>query len=885
MPMPRSRLLARLFASEPRLIRLCAPPGHGKSSLARLYARRFDRHAVCDCSGIADARDFAERVLAALSGEVQGGSDSMAAARLRLHATEADAATWSRAMLDAWKSRHEHGLFVLEHAEAIADNSGVLALLADMFAARPPERVVLVTSRVPLPLRFAQYLAPHQMLTLSRSELRYDDTEAAGIFEGSELSAEVVNRIVRLADGWPIVLLLLALFAQYDSNIERMIERLAGVAGDDLYESLANEVLSAFTPELMSAMMATASIPNACLEDISAATGLRHATPIVDRLLSLPGFVSSETGSYQMHPLLRGTLRARHGVDHTNYLLRAANHYERSGDDLRAAELYAVSGDEEAAATALDRLAPATLQQPSHKLIDVLLRIKTSTLCAHPNLWIAMLPFRRPRFEPAQLYDEALRLLQSAAPEKDLALHRSLRLRLATLALQLDKLAEARALLEDRAGAANEAPEERRIALMTQALIASKQGRFAESDGFVDQCDAVPGARHVRFEAERAQIAVEKARLLGDWFGGLKTSEEALYAAQRSGDTSRIIEAAKAVANAAWYCNDDAREIAANEMLEDCGDPEAKAFGRYVEAARSTDDIDAPARALHVARLHAALAAPNASRAGELVDRAIDGIDEIENPFLRITIRVYAALLLPTQRRRLLEARTIAQKIESPPLQASLELLIDSPEPSDFGIFKLMAARVARSPLKQRQDVLRVDVVRGEVRRGSQPLHVSDRGFELIVALALSPPGTSKEELAATIWPGLDGDAALNALKMCVSRTRAQIGEKEAILSTKRGYALNDTVPVDVREFERTLRDLRGSEALGDPMRRHVERAIAALQARERAYTAGWVWFAPHIAHLDALQRDLAMALAKDSFRRDDAAVRPYAGVSTSKSS
>jgi DNA-binding SARP family transcriptional activator len=171
------------------------------------------------------------------------------------------------------------------------------------------------------------------------------------------------------------------------------------------------------------------------------------------------------------------------------------------------------------------------------------------------------------------------------------------------------------------------------------------------------------------------------------------------------------------------------------------------------------------------------------------------------------------------------------------------------------------------------------------VRRGSGPLHVSDRGFELIAALALLPPGTSKEELASAIWPGLDGEAALNSLKMCVSRTRAQIVEKEAIVSTKRGYALSEAVPVDVREFERLLRGLRGVETLGDSTRRDVEEAVRALEARERTYTSGWAWFAPHAAHLDDLQRDLAMALAKDSFRRDGTAVKPYAGVSISTSS
>jgi DNA-binding winged helix-turn-helix (wHTH) protein len=886
MSLPRTRLLARLFASEARLVRLWAPPGYGKSSLVRLFARRFERHATCDCSGLSDVVAFAGRAMAALASESQSG-ESIAATRLRLHATEAEPAAWSRALLDAWKASQEHSLFIVEHAEAICENSGILAMLGDMLAARPAQRVILIGSRSALPLRFSHYLAPHQVVTLSRNDLRFDDEEAASVFEGTDLAPELVGRIVRLADGWPFALLLLALFAQYDANIEKLVDRLVDVPSENLHGYLANEVLSAFTPEMMSTMLAAAAIPNASLEDISAATGIRHATPIIDRLLHLPGFISSETGAYQMHPLLRGALRSQHGGDDTNYISRAASEYERSGDFLRAAELHGVYGDVQAAAAALDRLPITAFARPSSRLIEALTKIDISTLCAFPNLWIATLPYRRQNVATSRLYDEARRLLSSISPEGSAVHHRRLRVRLAALAEELGALSEARSLLETSgpADSSGEEPEERRLALMTSALIAAKEGRFSDADEFLDESDAVKGARHVRFDAERARIALQKARLLGDWHGALKLSEEAVYAAQRGGTTSRIIDATRAAGWAAWYLNDDERVTAANEMLADCGYSAPRAFVRYVEAILSRGAIDAPAYVLPIARWHAALVTADIEQAKELFDQALQGIEDVEDAFLHVVMRVSAALLLPVQRRRLLEARTVAAHIESPPLQASLELLIDSTEPSDYGIFKYIAARVARSPLKQRQDVLRVDVVRGEVRRGSEALHVSDRGLELLVALALMPAGTTKEELAAAIWPGLDGESAVNTLKMRVSRTRAQIADKEAVANTKRGYTLDERVAIDVREFERLLRDVRGSEAFGDPVRRHVIDAIRTLGAREQSYGAGWAWFAPFATHLDELQSELTLALARDAFRRGDASPpNSYAASSISRS-
>ena len=854
MTLARSRLLARVLASEARVVRLCAPAGYGKSSLARLFARQFERHAICDCAGVGGSADFAGRALSALAGESQTGGDSVALTRLRLHAIEADEATWSRALLDAWKARREHSLFILEHAEAIGDIPSALALLGDMLATRPAERVVLISSRAALSLRISHYLASNQVLTLSPNELRFDSEEAASVFEGTDLATAEVNRLVRLADGWPTVLLLLALMAQYDAHVDSMVERLSGVDSTALHEELAKEVLSAFTPDMMSTLLAMAAIPNASLADISAATGIRHATPIIDRLLHLPGFISSESGAYRVHPSIIGMLRSRHKAELAKYLFRAAQEYKRSGEFLRAAELYTSYGDARAAARTLDCVPAALFEQPSIRLIDALTKIDVPNLCAYPNLWIAALPWRRQNVAASRLYDEGIRL-HAATDGAPRSLPR-LRVRLAMLAQELEKLTEARAMIE-AVGEAESIPgaaEERRLLLMTSAVIAAKQGRLAEADRFVDESDAVQGARHERFEEEREQIAMEKALLLGDWHGALKLSEEALSAARRSGVISRMMSAAREVVRAAWYCNDEARATAASELLESWGDGET----------------DVLARVAYVTPWHAALTTPDAGKANELFDQAIDGIDTTENAFLQLMIRISAALLLPVQRRRLLEARAIAQRIESPPLQASIELLIDSPVPTDVGVFKYIAARVARSPLKVRKDVLNVDVVRGQVRRGSELLHVSDRGLELLVALALLPSGTTKDELAGAIWPGLDAEAALNALKMCVSRTRMQIGDRDVVQSTKHGYVLGERVTTDVREFERLVRSARGVDVLSDPIRRQVQEAVASLGARERGYTAGWQWFVPQTLHLEALQSELALVLAKDAARRHD---------------
>ena len=610
---------------------------------------------------------------------------------------------------------------------------------------------------------------------------------------------------------------------------------------------------------MMSTMLAAAAIPHATLEDISVATEIAHPAPIIEGLVRLPGFISYEAGTYQMHPLLHAALSARLGTDFADYVLRAARGNELLGDFVRAAELYNIAGDRTAAAAALDRLPAAALQQPSPRLIDALAKIPVWTIAGHPNLWMAVLQYRRPVVDVARLHEEATALQRAVAPEASPALHRRLGVRRAMLACELNRRNDARATLEGLGpiGSSGEPPEELRLALMTSAVLAAKQGLFSDADAFVEEADAVHGARHLRFDEERAKIAMEKATMHGDWDDLLKIAEERFSVALRSGLTERIVEGARDVARAAWYRYDDDRAAAARQIVRDCG----FATPYAIESAAIED-------------LQSALTAGDVERAAALLDRAIERIDGSEDDFLRIVVRVCAALLAPAQRRRLLEARAIAQRVESPPLQASIELLIDSPESRDHGIFKSVAARVARSPLKGRQDRLFVDVLRGQVRRGSEVLHVSDRGLELLAALALFEAGASNEELASALWPALDRKAAVNALKMCVSRTRAQVGGRDSIQNARNGYALGERVGSDVRELERLMHSVRGAGTLGESMRRQVAQLLEAWGDRQPAHAVEWAWFAPYAAHLGEWRRELRQALAKDAARRENAAAR-----------
>ncbi|HKU81495.1 MAG TPA: hypothetical protein VJP76_04920, partial [Candidatus Tumulicola sp.] len=560
------RLLVRLATADPRFVSLSAPPGYGKTDLAGAWARRFGRHAVCDCTGLAGLCDFAARLLAALGNE--SDAETVGRTRLSLHARGAGEGAWIRAVLECWKARRERSLLVLRNAGAIARDARALALFGDLLAARPAERALMVSSNEPLPLEVARYVAPHQALELTREQLQLDAAEAAELLEGAGVTPATTERILALCAGSPIALQLLARIAHYETDVDRLLDRLHA-ANANLHHQLLAEVLSALTPEMRSAMLAVAAIPHASLEDIAAAAGIEHAGSIVDGLLRLPGFIAYDSGSCEMHPLLLAALRERHGAEFSGYVLRAARKNESHGDYLHAAELYGIAGDSRSASAALDRLAPARWQQPSTRLIDVLQRIPVAQLLARPNCWIALMPYRLPTVEASRLLDEATELQAGASPD----VRRRLGVRRALLAATCNRLGDAAAALDDAGGpvASGDLGQERRIGLVAAALVAAKAGRFSEADLCLERADAIYDAPGGRFEAERTEIAVAKASMHGEWDELLRLSEERLAAAIHAGPAQRIVRAARTVAAAAWFRDDDERAAAARRIVEDCG--------------------------------------------------------------------------------------------------------------------------------------------------------------------------------------------------------------------------------------------------------------------------------------------------------------------------
>src|SRR5438477_6520047 len=133
----RNFLLDRLERIQPKIVALSAPPGFGKSTLARQFLASKPSAAICDLADVADEADLARRLTAALEAEP------------------------ARPALDAWKDPVTDSVFVFENADHVVRNEAALEFFSRVLSQRPARRVVVICSRERLPLHLTRFAPPH----------------------------------------------------------------------------------------------------------------------------------------------------------------------------------------------------------------------------------------------------------------------------------------------------------------------------------------------------------------------------------------------------------------------------------------------------------------------------------------------------------------------------------------------------------------------------------------------------------------------------------------------------------------------------------------------------------------------------------------------------
>jgi DNA-binding SARP family transcriptional activator len=92
---------------------------------------------------------------------------------------------------------------------------------------------------------------------------------------------------------------------------------------------------------------------------------------------------------------------------------------------------------------------------------------------------------------------------------------------------------------------------------------------------------------------------------------------------------------------------------------------------------------------------------------------------------------------------------------------------------------------------------LEIEFFTGDVRVRGQQVEFSEKERALLFTVAATRT-ISPEVLADALWPDSDGDAALNALKVCLHRLRRRAGDPRVVRRIGQAYSLHPGADVDL---------------------------------------------------------------------------------------
>jgi DNA-binding SARP family transcriptional activator len=832
----RDALVSRVGNARPRLLRVVAPGGYGKTALLRQLAERAGAFAVCECRDVADVHDLCRNLLAALGEE-------HAAAR----APQTAAGEQAKAALAIWKSAPKaKSLFVFEDVDRIAATPDIAAFLRALLDATPLERTVALTSRGPTPALATTRIAPHEIATISTNDLRISPEDVASAAVDG-IPARVLRRIATLACGWPIAILMLASFAR-EGRLDAMLERPDDVAWRDLQHYIAEGLAAALSPEERSALFLCAGAGEISKEDAAMACGATDVEAVWTSVERFP-LVAALGNAACAHPVLRAALRHAYAAEIADAIGRTVERYSAAGHYARAAELLLLAGDPAAAAAMLARYAWNDAP-PAADASSVILQLGPVPLAPHRDLWMAALR-HAPQFPPAA-YDEAQAALGAGGAVDSPERHAVLAASCGVLARAQSRLYDAGAFfwtaLDAIAGLAGLEWLERLIHVEF-AIALAMLGRGDEAARQLQAAGgrAASAGRDDELERTLAQIFSDQSR--GAWADEKAAiTRYVKLACQAKESSCEAYGYSLAVSHGHFAGDYMFEQWGAHRLMERCAtdpvsQPVAGADALFRRVSRILSE-DGDAAALR-----------------RCIEEAEYVAGSIDAPVPCLAFALVASRLPGNDRQAHVQrALHYAREIEGDVFEAAV--LAASTGEGPLGPLEALTRRIASAPWARVPDGISVDILTGNVRRAGVPVELTSRSLELIVALALARTPLSRTVLADRLWPELDGASAANALKTCVHRTRLQVGDPNIIVYAKNAYSLGAGVRCDVLELEARFRRLEAQRMPTPEFCADLRALGGASPLRLPGIYEKWEWFGPHGVRITELQNAVSMCLA-----------------------
>ncbi len=792
-------LVDALVACKAKVYRLIAPAGFGKSFMAAQIGRRFPKSAVCDCLGVRETVELAQRLIEAfsvLAGE-RGKRIKDETASLAFSSVDE-----RRAYLEQiWDALPDYGVLIVENAEEILDRREALAFLATLFAKRPRGALV-VCSRNDLPLRWSDALFPHENIAVREQHLRFSREEFAALFDGTMVSSAEIAHTYAWAGGWPFAAAQVARYMREGGDMRGLTPE--GTSPQDLAEKLLEQLLCSLPEDLRTGVIRCAAITQPRAEDFSGSGDALGAPAFADRLVSAFPFITRRVdGTYEMHPIARATIVRLHGAAFDAIIGRVVADARRRGDHLRCAELHLQWGDEDKAARALIRVGMGTMDLPAPRYLAVLERLGRGVLVRFPQLWALSSIYWQNRFGSlaGEVQHIVARLPRSVPLET----------RAACIAIACYHLSDrgewqgAFHLLDSfekflrHNGRTAEREDVCAYIPIFHAYAAVSNGKeYADAELWRRYGSAISRSDIALTEhyTTEARIAFLRGRLEL----AAASLERMVAAARRTRyPTHERIALGKAIAIAWLLGDDEALERYRTDLLTLLRDPmvpddlAAHEAEQLLDASwglpwSGTERTKGDASFLRLMYAAAALEEEDALAALE----EAYGIATATRSFWGVTLAYTALACFDPERSALLdEALSYAERSDFSAFREAITSVRG--DRVSCGSLTRFAQRFREAGERARTCV-HVDLLCRRLRRNGEVLRLGKRELELVLLLAARGQSVQRMELVDAFWPGRGEDAAFNALKACVNRVRRRTRSQELIVATAGDYALSPQV-------------------------------------------------------------------------------------------